>query len=146
MKQNKGYANLRKGRHSETGLYYHIVISIKNRARIFENFNLARKVIHCIKDSDTAALTETLSFVVMPDHIHWLFILKESSISKCIRRVKSQFSRVTGLKVWQEGFYDHGIRSDESLINVARYIVANPLRAGLVESVGEYSHWDSVWL
>jgi REP element-mobilizing transposase RayT len=146
MKQNKGYANLRKGRYSEKGLYYHIVITTKNRARIFENFTLARKAIHCLKDSDTAELTETLSFMVMPDHIHWLLILRDSSISKCIQRMKSQFSRVTGLKVWQEGFYDHGIRSDDSLINIARYIVANPLRAGLVESIGEYPHWDSVWL
>ena len=140
MNKNKDYANLRKGRCSETGQYYHIVVTTKNRACIFEKFNLTRKAIYCLKNSDAAALTETLSFVVMPDHIHWLFILRESSISKCIQRMKSQFSRVSGLKVWQEGFYDHGIRSDESLISVARYIVANPLRADLVERVGEYPH------
>jgi len=29
---------------------------------------------------------------------------------------------------------------------VARYIVANPLRAGLVESVRDYPHWDAIWL
>jgi putative transposase len=29
---------------------------------------------------------------------------------------------------------------------VARYIVANPLRAGLVNRVEDYSHWDSIWL
>ncbi|MGH2290881.1 MAG: transposase, partial [Pseudomonas sp.] len=26
------------------------------------------------------------------------------------------------------------------------YIVANPMRAGLVQRAGEYSHWDCVWL
>jgi hypothetical protein len=29
---------------------------------------------------------------------------------------------------------------------LARYIVANPLRAGLVEHLGDYPHWDAVWL
>ncbi|MFV3290267.1 transposase, partial [Pseudomonas sp. NY11955] len=29
---------------------------------------------------------------------------------------------------------------------VARYIVANPIRAGLVSRVGDYPHWDAVWL
>ena len=32
------------------------------------------------------------------------------------------------------------------LRDVARYIVANPLRAGLVERVGDYPYWDAVWL
>jgi hypothetical protein len=29
---------------------------------------------------------------------------------------------------------------------VARYIVANPLRAGLVEGIGNYPHWDCIWM
>ncbi|MGH8412134.1 MAG: REP-associated tyrosine transposase, partial [Pseudomonas sp.] len=38
------------------------------------------------------------------------------------------------------------IRRDEDLPAVARYIVANPLRAGLVEKIGDYPLWDAVWL
>jgi len=38
------------------------------------------------------------------------------------------------------------LRLDEKIIEVARYIVANPLRAGLVNCLGDYSHWDAVWL
>jgi len=29
---------------------------------------------------------------------------------------------------------------------IARYIVANPLRAGLVSRVGDYPLWDACWL
>jgi putative transposase len=32
------------------------------------------------------------------------------------------------------------------MTSIARYIVANPLRAGLVERLGDYPHWDAVWL
>jgi putative transposase len=82
----------------------------------------------------------------MPDHVHWLFELKRSSLSQSVKRVKSIFTSRGIERVWDYGFYDHAIRSDESLINVARYIVANPLRTGLVDKVGDYSHWDSIWL
>ncbi|MFP3408382.1 transposase, partial [Pseudomonas sp. SIMBA_065] len=48
--------------------------------------------------------------------------------------------------IWQPGYQDHALRREERLVHVARYIVANPLRAGLVKSVRDYPHWDAVWL
>jgi putative transposase len=137
---------LRKGRHSEVGHTYHVVLSTHNKQPIFIDFNLARKMVLALLESDNNNLTHTLAYVVMPDHIHWLFELKAESLSRCVQRVKSQVSRGIGNTIWQKGFYDHGIRSDESLIRAARYIVANPLRAGLVSKIGDYPHWDSVWL
>jgi hypothetical protein len=38
------------------------------------------------------------------------------------------------------------VRQDEDLHKMARYIVANPLRANLVERIGNYALWDAVWL
>ncbi len=32
------------------------------------------------------------------------------------------------------------------MIDIARYIIANPLHAGLVKQVGDYPFWDAVWL
>ena len=96
---------------------------------------------------------ESLAFVVMPDHFHWLFSLSDSrSLSECIKNVKA-FSarRVNDLlgfrrKVWQTGYYERAIRKEEDLEGVARYIVANPLRAGIVSSVRDYALWDAKWL
>ena len=42
--------------------------------------------------------------------------------------------------------YDHALRADEDVLAAARYIVANPLRAGLVGSIRDYPFWDAVWL
>ena len=39
-----------------------------------------------------------------------------------------------------------GLIDGEDIKALSRYIVANPLRAGLVENIGEYSHWDAIWL
>jgi hypothetical protein len=48
--------------------------------------------------------------------------------------------------VWKPGFHDRALRHEDSMVDAARYIVANPLRAGLVERVGDYPFWDAIWL
>nr|WP_305800402.1 hypothetical protein [Thiolapillus sp.] len=48
--------------------------------------------------------------------------------------------------LWQPAYYDHALRKEDNHKEIARYIVANPLRGGLVKSLGDYPHWDSIWL
>ncbi|MNN88845.1 hypothetical protein D3C81_2065800 [compost metagenome] len=57
-------------------------------------------------------------------------------------------NQFTGRKVtlWQKGFHDRALRREEDLVRVARYVVANPLRAGLVEKLGDYPLWDAIWV
>jgi hypothetical protein len=47
---------------------------------------------------------------------------------------------------WQSGYHDRAIRDGEELRPFARYIVANPVRAGLVEKTGDYPLGDACWL
>ena len=51
-----------------------------------------------------------------------------------------------GGAIWQDNYHDQAVRAEEDLRKMARYIVANPLRANLVEHIGDYSLWDAVWL
>ncbi|WP_250656926.1 REP-associated tyrosine transposase [Alkalimarinus coralli] len=146
MKPEKGYSQLKIGRYSQVGFAYHLVMSTKGRQPVFSNFSHARSVIRIMKTDEDLGFTKTLSFVVMPDHIHWLVKLDKGTISQAAQRIKSLFTKYSGLDIWNVGFYDHAIRTNEALIDVARYIVANPLRAGIAESISDYPHWDSVWL
>jgi len=83
----------------------------------------------------------------MPDHFHWLLTLGENhSLSQAVRMLKNQSARKLGGSVWQKGFHDRAIRRSEDILSVARYVVANPVRAGLVRSVRQYPYWDAVWL
>lgn len=98
-------------------------------------------------DETTACHADTLAFVVMPDHIHWLVQLKTSaSLSETVRLYKAGVSRKLGRRIWQRGFHDHALRADEDVAGVARYIVANPLRAGLCDKIGNYPYWNAKWL
>lgn len=94
-----------------------------------------------------------LAWVLMPDHVHWLLQLGERDpVSSVVNRLKSGSARYanrargTSGVVWAKAFYDHSLRSEEDLQAVARYVIANPLRAGLVSRAGDYSFWNAAWL
>ncbi|MFC5526621.1 transposase [Rhodanobacter ginsengisoli] len=57
------------------------------------------------------------------------------------RRVKQQCP-FEG-RLWEKGFHDHALRRDESVEKAARYIIANPVRAGLVRDPMDYPYWDA---
>lgn len=124
-----------------------------NRAGLFHDFASARLVVMHMRLAQERGDLDSLAWVVMPDHVHWLFQLKgQVRLSSVIKSFKGRsawdVARQLGLAggVWQRGFHDHCIRNDEDLRAVARYIVANPIRAGLVSRLGEYPHWDAMWL
>ena len=49
-------------------------------------------------------------------------------------------------RLWQRGYYDRALRRDEDIKDATRYIVMNPLQAGLVKRVGDYPLWDAIWI
>ena len=138
--------NLRKHRHSYCENVYSITTCTNHRQPFFLNFNLARTVIRAMRYQDQQALTESIAFVVMPDHVHWLFRLEQKSLDVVLHSVKSFTAHQFGGHLWQEGYHEYTLRSDDDLVKLSRYIVANPLRAGLVQNIEDYSHWDAVWL
>ncbi len=150
---SKGTHRLRKGRKSLEQQVYHVTTATRNRATLFSSLRPARCVVHAMMRIEKSLIADTWAYVVMPDHIHWLIQLRRrSSLSACVGSMKSQVA--TSLKkrlpihgeIWQRGFHDHAIRRDENLVSVARYLIANPLRAGLVTEIGDYPHWDSIWI
>lgn len=102
-------------------------------------------------DARTWGDTTILSWVLMPDHWHGLVRLgPRDGLPLVVNRFKAittkRLHAVLPRSVWARGFHDHALRQEESVIGAARYIVANPLRAGLVDNVLDYPYWDSIWL
>jgi REP element-mobilizing transposase RayT len=149
----KGHSQLRKGRRSLANQVYHVSSATRGRSTLLWSYDCGRTVVRSFWREQDAGYVETLAFVVMPDHFHWLFSLSgERSLSVSVNTVKSfsarKINRILGRhgSVWQRGFYDRAIRCEENLRHVARYIVSNPLRAGIVDSIGDYPFWDTKWL
>lgn len=95
---------------------------------------------------------DSLAWVVMPDHVHWLFELRGDNLSHCVQAMKSRCTRsyrsISGSRapLWQAGFYDHQLRSCEDLTVQATYIVSNPLRRGLADRIEDYPFWWCRWI
>lgn len=147
------FNELRKGRYSEQGQIYFVTMVTQERVPYFSNFYMARKAVQQICLLHNEKKLYSYAWIVMPDHIHWLFQLgKEQSLSNVINLFKGRTARILNKEInkkgkfWQSAYHDHAIRKDEDIKKIARYIVANPLRAGLVERIEDYSHWDADWL
>jgi len=147
------YTNLRKGRFSETGREYLVTCVTGQRQPVFTDFVAARLLVDELRRSQREGHCEWLAWVVMPDHFHGLLSLAENSdLSRLMNQIKGCGARSVNLylarqgALWQPGFHDHALRTEENRLAIARYVVANPLRAGLVKKLADYPHWDSVWL
>ena len=141
------YNALRTGRHSAAGQVYHITTVTKNRVPVFSELDAGRLLVRELMTVQAEGLAETLCYVVMPDHLHWLLALQGGgSLATLMQRVKGRSAHRISRLFWQAGFYDHAVRQDEDLRATARYLVANPLRAGLVGGLGDYPLWDAAWL
>ena len=138
---------LRSGRHSQPGQVYLLTTVTEGREPVFSDFGFARMLIAVLREQQDLQHAQTLAFVVMPDHLHWLMQLGERiDLPLCMRTVKTMSARRIGRPIWQRGYHDHALRQEQDLADVARYVIANPVRAGLVTRTGQYPHWDAVWV
>ena len=89
-------------------------------------------------------------YVIMPDHLHlfvcgpddfqlghWIGILKRH-LAGATRPIEA--SR----PIWQRGFFDHLLRSEESYGRKWNYVRENPVRAGLVARVEDWPFADEI--
>ena len=89
----------------------------------------------------------------MPDHWHGLVELGDGiDLSKLVQELKTNSARKLHLehagigRVWAKAFHDRALRCGDDLVVAARYLVMNPVRAGLTRKIREYSFWHAIWL
>jgi putative transposase len=80
------------------------------------------------------------SWVLMPNHLHGLLLLPTTSfrvgvphqftsVSDILGGFKSAVSRKSGVsKLWQRGYHDRIVRTQQELERIGEYIALNPLR------------------
>lgn len=80
-------------------------------------------------------------YVIMPDHIYF-FVQggPEFVLSSWVGGLKRALAVevATPRRLWQPGFFDHVLRSEESYSQKWEYVRDNPVRAGLV---GKFDDW-----
>lgn len=82
----------------------------------------------------------------MPDHAHLLVTgsNEDADLKGVMHNAKQRtgfwHSRQHGKKLWQDSYFDHIIRDEESLSRQACYILNNPVRAGPIDRWDRWPH------
>lgn len=147
-----GRQALRRGRVSIPGQLYLLTTVTRRREGLFADPVRARVACRVIHATPTWADSRLLAWVLLPDHWHGLLQLGDEPLGRVMNRFKAGVSRalhdscaVDGAP-WERSFHEHVLRRDEDIKCVARYLVANPVRAGLADGVLAYPYWNAVWL
>lgn len=99
---------------------------------------LCRVLFRLVRDSSYTCD----ALVVMPDHVHLLVHASDANNQRlseliCVLKSKSVYlikkSGIIQESFWRRGYYEHVIRGREDFEEKLRYIVNNPIKAGLVE-------------
>jgi REP element-mobilizing transposase RayT len=89
---------------------------------------------------------DVLANVVMPDHVHLLLqgLHDSANFKTCmtVARQRSAHAFRQGFheRLWQEGYHDRVLRNPDEAGGVVRYIVENPVRAGLCTYPEDYPY------
>lgn len=89
-------------------------------------------------------------YVIMPDHIHLFVALPfDVMLARWIQMLRTVIGKELlrlGLQKphWQEGFFDHLLRSAESYSEKWEYVRLNPVRAGLCKEPGQWAHQGEI--
>jgi putative transposase len=124
-----------------------------------DNDLLVREIVklrQCVSDEKSRRPFSILAWVVLPDHMHWLWRLPEGDADFATRwrRIKSNFSRSLPPTewrsasriarrergIWQRRYWEHQIRDADDLQRHMDYIHYNPVKHGWVASPGDWPH------
>ena len=72
------------GRNSRGGAHYVVTTVALNRKPLFAKHICACAVVGELARAETEGWVRNLTWVVMPDHLHWLFELRRNELSRCV--------------------------------------------------------------
>ena len=132
------------------GHYQHfLTICTHQRCQYFLDGAVVDAVRSQILRAATAESFAVLAYCYMPDHVHAVVhgLTETADLHRFVRLAKQRSGyvvrRTTGRRLWQSSYFDRTLRLDESLADIVRYVINNPVRAGSVDAPAKYPHWGS---
>jgi putative transposase len=139
-----------------SGATWFFTVNLLERHRntlLVDEIDHLRACLHAERERRPFAI---LAWVVLPEHMHWLWRLPpgDSDYSTRWRRIKTDFSRGLPLLerrsktrqsrgergIWQRRFWEHQIRDETDLHHHIDYIHFTPVKHGLVARTTDWPH------
>ena len=134
------------------GVYaYFLTILTKDHDAYFKEAEVVSHLNNLLLETAKSEGFDVLVYCFMPDHLHLLVMGMDDKSN--LKRFISLFKQKSGYwfkknyseNLWHISYYDHVLRKEESIEGVARYILENPVRKGLVSDYKEYPFSWSFW-
>ena len=127
---------------------YHVMIRGINRQIIFEDDEDYKKFLYILLDCVKKTECRIYAYCLMPNHVHLLVDPRFSTIETVMKSIGIRYARFYNDKyqrtghLFQDRFRSENVEDDRYFLVVLRYILQNPLKAGLENELGQYP-WSS---
>ena len=128
--------------------WYHVM----NRARLGQDAFPARKdysgFMELLMDASEIFNMRVAAYCLMPSHYHLLIQTPDANLSRCMRHINGVYTQRYNARNGCDGTLFRGryksilVEEDAYLLELVRYIHRNPLRAGIIDELKDYS-WSS---
>ena len=121
------------------GTTWHVTVSVDRRnGAPFWSLPLGQEILDRFVQACQTDEAIVHLICIMPDHLHALIEIRKEGLIKVVGPAKSMTTRTWWSSggsgsLWQQSFYDHGIREPADFEATVRYILDNPVKAELVE-------------
>ena len=130
---------------SESGIY-HVMLRGINREKIFRDEEDFRVFLGVLAKFKSISQYELFSYCLMENHVHLLIRPNTETLDKVFRRIGASFVYWYNMKydrvghLFQDRFRSEPVETDAYFLGALRYILRNPVKAGLCVSPEEYPY------
>lgn len=127
--------------------FYFVTLNTLKSRKILKDPSLHEAFVEFCEIAHERYQVSVGRYVIMPDHMHLFVSMPESGVrlQAWIKSLKSTLTyhlKSMGKEApfWQEGFFDHVLRSADSYTEKWQYVALNPVRAGYVEQAEDWPY------
>lgn len=132
-------------RFSYRGSYRYLLTFLTiHRSRVFEDATAVRRTLEQIQRTAAIERFAILAYCFMPDHLHLVVagLSYGSDLKRFAKLAKQRSGAACALDgagpLWQPGYWDTLLRTNDDVCAATKYVVNNRVNAGLVECVTDY--------
>ena len=134
----------RRERTAEPQTIHHVIQRGNNRNYIYENTRDKREFLSILTTALTTYDTVLLQYVLMDNHYHLLVRLEDQPLSDFVRLLNRNYSLYYNQRynrigtIYGDRYKSYLLTEKEKFFSTVRYIVRNPVKAGLSPTPAQY--------
>ena len=130
---------------------YSLTFCAANKNQAFTNPTVVNDLVQHLARTCDERRFELIAYCFMPDHLHLL--VQGAAIDSHLptfctvlrQRLAHSYASRGGARLWQPGYFERILREEEQTDRCAEYILSNPIRANLAQSIEEYPFSGGTW-